>query len=215
MKQYSKNSKSKSAKYSAYYANCSELPLETFLHICMTGDLTNLRRDGEWEPLTQEHKDLWGDILMEYAELDNNQDILTKFETQKDIIQLQSAYNVINAMILWLQLVTPPEPTSVQYVNDLQKMGYHVDCTNSELYKLSLERAAKKTGSILTMIAMKKNTLKGEQIEEKNISFDAIMALISAELKFVIPEDISVARYCEYKKIMKRRITVENGRIKS
>lgn len=179
----------------------------------MTGDLTNLRKDGKWEPITQEIIDLWGEVQLEFAELDNNTEILNKFETDKEIKQLQTAYNVIKAMIKRLQLVTPPDPTSVQYVNDLQKMGYHIDCANSAMYKFSLERADKKSNSIVTQIEMKKNTLEGN-IEEKNISFDAIMAVLIAELRVPLEDDITVARYCEYKKIIKRRITVDNGRIK-
>lgn len=193
-----------------YYTTCTELPLKVFLHICMTGDLTNLRKDPGWDPVTQELKDLWGDLIIEYAHLNNDQEVLTKLEAEKEIAQLQAAYIVIKAMIRYLEILTPDkDKNAAGYVSDLMKMGYHVDCSNSQNYKLSLERADKKSNSIITLIQMKKNSLKGE-VEEKNLSFDAIMAVISAELQFIIPDNISVARYCEYKKVMKRRIKIDN-----
>lgn len=154
-------------------------------------------------------QDHWGKLLLEYAELDNNSDVLNRFELQKDILDLQNAYTVIKAMLKRLMIIPPDHKThgqtSSHYINDLMKLGYRIDTDNRQAYQESILRADKKSNSIITQIQMKKNLLKGD-VEEKHVSFDSISAVISAELKFMIPEDISVAKYCEFKKIIKRRI---------
>lgn len=146
--------------------------------------------------------------------MDSNQKVLNKFEIQKEILDLQNAYTVIRAMLTRLELVVPDDSklglTSRQYVADLMKLGYSINTHSSLEYKHSILNGFKRSNSILTLIQMKKNQLN-EEIEERYISFEELQATISAELKFLIPVDITVASYCEYKKILKRKVKNFSG----
>lgn len=141
----------------------------------------------------------WGDILLEYGKLDHTSSIQDAFEKDKYIKQLENAYTTIKAMIRKLMFVVDKRT-----ILDLHALGYIIDTTDSREYAKSLSAADKKSNSLVTRIRMLKNELKGDH-SETGVSFDSLMAMLNSQLQINVPENISVARYCEYKKIITER----------
>ncbi len=147
----------------------------------------------------------WGDIMIEYAKIDGNMEVIGSFESDKHIKQLYNSYTVIKAMIRILWCVSPSNKKygklALSTISDLEKLGYKVDTSNSTQYRESLLRADKRANNIITQIRIKQKKYISD--EEVNITFDALIAGLSAGLKFSVPDNITVSRYCELKKIVK------------
>ncbi len=211
------------------YRDCSELPFRNFIKVLETKDYKYLYarpakilefnrfyNDLDPEKDSYELGVLFGDIMLEYGHLDQNLGVGAQFEDQKILIQLENAYTVLKAMIRLLMLVTPdsqdPEYAKIatQYIEDLRKLGYIIDVTNSKAYEKSLYQADKRSNALVTKIRMKKNEIKSltpdAEDGEREISFDRIVAQLSAALQFNIDENnLTVSRYCELRKVLKER----------
>lgn len=196
-----------------YYNNCQSLPLQVFLEITNTGDYGLLKHRGiRWrnDKLALE---LWGDILIEYAELEGNMQLKNKFDKVVALRQLQNSYTTIKAMIRLLHYITPSHEvhgTLAQgTIDDLAKMGYVVDVSSSKAYAESLLKLDKKSNSLVTLIRMKQNELEGNH-DEHAVSFDEIFAMLQIHFHD-IKENITVKRYIACKKVVKQRQQSSQG----
>lgn len=198
------------------YSGCDELPLKNFLLIISTGDLKYLYKRKKYKGFrvhkTIELSMIWGDIVIEYADIDKNHQITESFNDQKIIYQLENSFIVIKAMIRLLMFITPNSKNenhaalAVKTIKDLRKLGYNINTSNSLEYAKSISNANKRSNSIISRIRIKKSEMRIESSSNDNpISFDQAISALNAALKFVVPDDITVARYCEYKKVLMKK----------
>lgn len=90
----------------------------------------------------------------------------------------------------------------------LDSKGYKIDKSTATSYRKSLERAAQKSGNIVTKLRTKFNELKEQERDRKKgkiVTVEEVLANISSELKFHVGLDITLARFNEYKRIIKRK----------
>jgi len=195
------------------YKNCEELPLRNFFKIISTGDFKYLYKVRNYDRLksinTEALSMLWGDVILEYADLSNDKNISNSFEEQKIIYQLENSYVVIKVMIRLLMFITPYSKgeghgdLATKTIADLKLMGYKIDLSSDKAYASSISAADKRANHIISQIKIRKAdlaTLEGEG--SKDISFDYVISSLNTALKFIVPEDITVSRYCEYKKVL-------------
>ena len=88
----------------------------------------------------------------------------------------------------------------------LRSKGHKVDTTSNEAYEESLVLLSKKADAITTRLRMKENELlimvndKGERS-----NFEETMATLCANLGFTVPDSVTLARYNEYMKVIKKK----------
>lgn len=198
-----KNSK----KHLEYYEGLDTLPLEVFCKIINTGNYLLLKVDGK-NANPEICLNIWGDLMLEYSKLDNSPKVKANFDKLTYVRQLENAYNTIKGMIRLLWMVTPNHPKhghiAKQYIDDLKKMGYIVNVSNSLEYRASLVAADKKANSLVTYIQMKKNELEKDKVhDEEGIDYDDLMAFLMEH--FNITGEVTVKRYLRCKQRIKAK----------
>jgi hypothetical protein len=190
-----------------YYKSCSTLPLQRFIEIVATKNYNLLKKGKSIFTSDSLSLEVWSDILLEYSELDKNAEVANNWDKVIALRQLQNSYTTIKAMIRLLHIITPSDAkhgnTANQTIEELKLMGYNIDTTNSEKYAESLKKADNKSNSLVTLIRMKNNEIKGES-EESNIDFDQIIAMLQLHFHD-IKETITVKRYIACKNLIKSR----------
>lgn len=198
------------------YKGCKDLPLKNFLQVIATGDYKYLYKVKSYENFSRIESTnlsiLWNDIILEYAELDNNLEIHGSFENQKVIYQLENLYVVIKAMIRTLMFITPhTKParygkTASKTIDDLSKLGYKIDTSSSAAYAASISAADKRANSIISQVNIRKAEMDADnEGDYEKISFEKTLSILNSSLGFQVPEDITVAMYCEYKKVITKK----------
>lgn len=157
---------------------------------------------------------MWGDLVLEYGEIDDNFSIQNSFEDQKLLYQLENSYVVIKSMVRILFFITPDSEgdysdVASEHIKNLRLLGYNISLESSQEYKKSLYEADKRANSIITRIKLKRNEMKSEDDSKDSspISFDHMITSLNTALKFSVDDNITVSRYCEYKKVLKSRNT--------
>ena len=185
------------------------MPLKIFLDVIEFGNYGLLRKSGRLHKNDKFALNIWGDILLEFSELDGNMTIKNNFDRIISIRLLQNSYTTIKAMIRLLYYATPHDPkhqeSCLNTIEDLRKMGYIVDIADADSYFKSLLVIDKRCNSLITIIRMKQNELNGEH-EEQDVSIDALLAMLQLHFHD-IKEDITVKKYLACKKIIKARET--------
>lgn len=195
------------------YKSCNDLPLRNFLLVTSSGDYKFLYKwsDFIWFDVPESHdlSNLWSDLILEYGRLDNNLQIDESFQNQKILNQYENSFVFVKALIRILTLVSPDSENenysgaANDAIKTLDKLGYKIDVSSTKNYAKSITAADKRANSIITRINILRNEISGNQSgENESASFDGIMSALSAALKFRVSEQITVARYCEYKKVL-------------
>lgn len=198
------------------FKTCNELPLKNFLNVMSTGDFKYLIKAKNHKHLTVLNTArlsmIWGDLVIEYGKIDNNMQISESFDSQKIIYQLEASYIAIKSMIRVLMFSTPQSKNeqgakaATESIHDLSKLGYKIDTSDSLAYAKSIQAADKRANSILNQINIRKSNID-YSTDNTPISFDEVISSLNTALKFVVSDDITVARYCAYKKTLTKNTT--------
>jgi hypothetical protein len=115
---------------------------------------------------------------------------------------LVNDYISIKAHLIKLSYVVDEQ--SIEY---LKAKGYVVDKSSTEAYTTSLVSALKKRENLMTRINMKKKELERIALQHKSGDGDRgieeILATVSFQIGFSLSDDITLARFNEYVKIIK------------
>lgn len=178
-----------------------------FFEIVETSEFKKLLKSGEatedechekWELLVQKHNYFNGN--QEYS------NYISHLRGYRDLLQ---RYNTIKSSLSVL-LFTIDTPV-IQY---LKSEGYVIDLTNQEKFERSLELAFNKSDNLNSKIKSKFNQIqnfndnlqtKREEQNENKTTLEQKLASLSFELGFPVAEDIKLARYNEYIKIINKR----------
>lgn len=179
------------------YKYCNELPLKVFFNICDTGDLRKLVIKGSW--LEDELYEIWEAIIQEYGKLDGNMAITTAFEKSGEIVRNMAEYVEVMGMLMYLQEIG----VRMEYVERLKQLGYNV--TLSSDYLESIYKSGRKAKGTITRINILRGELEGIKEEGTRSSFDQAISNLSAALQVWVPDDITVSRYVELKKVVNER----------
>ena len=182
-----------------------------------TGDYRFLFKNKEliWFSVNTTDKlyELWGDIVLEYGTLSNDNKIDESFSSQKVLKQLENSLVFIKSLIGILIFVSPTSKnelyskSAIDAIEKLGKLGYTITTISSLEYAKSIKSADQKSNSILTRINILRNEILSvnEEDKENRVSFDAIISSLSVALKFSVSDDITVSKYCEYRKILTKK----------
>jgi len=190
-----------------YYKSCDDLPLKIFFKIVETGNLKHLVISNSYDFIVKKDlPGLWESILMQYAEISGDTEILTKFESFKELYQLIATYDIINAMIYTLYY-----RYNQQYINDLQMFGYIVRIKDNCIDIDSLENCTQMSRSILNDIEkLKLSLFEAEEKEDyKNIFYKTMAWLIKGYGN--LEENITVSKYVALRNHLRQLMRKQNG----
>lgn len=178
------------------------------MEVARTGNLKLLVVTGA--PDTFTCLEAWEKIVKENAEENGNNDYDSYYHGLKMYSVLNAEYVLVKALLTYLCF-----SIDHQYIEQVRKLGYKIDTTNSEKYTESLSNGLRKADNLKTKIESKGKEIQllfnvGEN--GKPETFEQVLAHLNAGLGFNVNEDITLSRFNEYKKILKARQPKNNGR---
>jgi len=190
-----------------YYKSCDDLPLKIFFKIVETGNLKHLVISNSYDfTIKKDLPQLWESILIHYAKISGDPDILTKFESFKELYQLIATYDIINAMIYTLYY-----RYNKQYIDELEMFGYLVTIKNNCIDIKSLENCTQMSRSILNDIEKIKLSLfeEDKKPDLQNIFYKTMAWLIKGYGN--LEENITVSKYVALRNHLRQLMRKQNG----
>jgi len=195
-----KDYKSGSKKLLAY----SNITLKTYIEISKTSNY-NLLGEGTQEDLVE----AWENIVKENSAQTGSYNYQDYLENLKQVGSLSSDSILIRAHLLRLCFVVSDD--SIQF---LKEKGYNILTTGAYAYQESIEAALRKASNLSTKITMKINEMNNIEVG-KEVGLEELLAGVSVALGFAIADDITLARFNEYQKILKKRSNEHSSNSKS
>ena len=192
--------------------------LRLYIHIAKTGEFFKLVRSGEadqvkclelWEQLVKRQEKETG--LNKYNTLlTMSKAYLTFYNDHKTIraslirvaLMNRQTVDISNGSLIWINLM------DVDDLNYLDRKGYSVDLSSYDKVIESVTARLRKCENLISKAVSKKKELEkmlegGHGKEEGG--FEQVMAQLNFALGFVVGEDVTLARFNEYQKILKER----------
>lgn len=203
MKSSSPDVKTQSWKLYGY----NDIPLYVFMQIAESKDLNLLTIEGK--PDAETLIESWEQIVKRNSEVNNSLEYARVVGGIRSYTKLILEYNLLKSASLALAIrdkdvgLSDRQKEILQY---LRSKGHKVDTTSNEAYEESLVLLSKKADAITTRLRMKENELlimvndKGERS-----NFEETMATLCANLGFTVPDSVTLARYNEYMKVIKKK----------
>lgn len=182
-----------------YYQSCDELPLKNFFKVIEEDDKKYLVKSDDYNfELKEDLNDLWESILKEYAELDKNGAILSRFKAIKEVNQLMATYQIVKWMLYVLRYKYRKD-----YIDDLALCGYKIEIIDNVISLDSILRAEQMSRAIINDIDSIKNELKQDDAPIKsNLFYTALAPLIKGYGN--LDDGITVAKFVALRKYLKK-----------
>ena len=155
----------------------------------------------------------WEKIIQDNEKARGNQEYTAFLKLYKAYNRLLNEFNAVKSHLLILCYMIDYE--AVRYC---RSKGYAISLDNSAAYADSIAKAMRKSDNLITKLTLKKNELLKMQRGEgggKMQSFESLMANMSFELGYTLPDNITLARFNEYVKIMERQHKAEKAQRES
>ena len=93
-------------------------------------------------------------------------------------------------------------------INDLRLRGYKIDTSDDKKYLNSINAGLRRVSNLTTKIGLANSQMEeiitlAKQVKRK--SADEMLAEVSAELGFVVDDNVTLARFNEYAKIVSKK----------
>lgn len=171
------------------------------MSIAETADYMALVVDGK--PTIDESFEQWELLIQKNSEINGNAEYRSYYENLKHYNRLLNDFNVIKCTLTILHFEV--DNSMIAY---LATKGYKIDTSSSELYLKSLTAALNKSNNLISKIEMRAKALTkaAEQSKGSNqqVTFEILMANLTISLGFTVDDSLTLARYNEYNKIIKK-----------
>jgi len=205
-----------SKTYFVLFYGYETISLKLYLEIVNTLDFKRLIVSGEADELACAKQ--WDLIIQKNYQTNGGHDYLNFVDSMKSYGHFLSEYNLIKATLLKLislnlevGIVIGMNEVFIQddeLIADLRNRGYRIDTTDKNTFCDSLNKAMQRSEHLVTRMKMKANEIN-EMMKDNGgsqaVSFEEIIANLSFMLGFELPDTLTLARYNEYKKILKER----------
>lgn len=175
------------------------------MEIAQTGNTDLLVITGS--PSDKEIQERWELIVKK--NLEANGQSSDQLDNIKDYVRLLATYIGVKASLLQLCTVNDDE-----CITFLEHKGYRIDRSCHSAYVNSINANLQKVKNVLTKLASR-HKLITESMKEADkttplmSSSESMLANISASLGFSVDSNITLARFNEYNKIIKKRIEAQ------
>lgn len=177
------------------------ITLRLFIEIAGSGQLNRLLIRGRAS--NDELVQAFENIVKRNSEVSGNFQYMTYFQLLKSYAQYIAEYTITRAMLIKLAYVL--DFATIQAV---RRRGYRINTQNTATYAESLTAGLHRVSNLITRATMKRKEIEKFNAPNDNNAetFESILANLSYNLGFIVPETITLAAYNEYKKIIRTRI---------
>jgi len=174
--------------------------LKLFIHIAKTGEVGLLK--------SSNNTLAWEEIVRKNCLVNDVHEYTNYLNALRSLSLLINQYICVKAHIDKLSIPvftgSKIDMKSVEYLND---KGYSIDFSSKENYVESLKSALKKRENLMTRINMKRKEIESITTQQKTggeeKSMEQLLASLSFQLGFTINDDVTLARFNEYGRIIK------------
>lgn len=197
----------------AYYLNCSELPIWNFYRYGQTKDLRWLAKVEDIEKVNTMPIDcpkLWSDLFNEYCEISDNYESQEHLKQLAEYDELVQKY-VVCSMLLENLFTGLDSETEQQYFKELAAWGF---AFNQSKLLTESKRASVWLKSIKTKIGMLKSdintyqskTTKSERLERQQVKLERISGKNNIDIKTTsVTKWLEIIKDCEETARQKRK----------
>lgn len=199
-----KTSKDTSVTYYIY----EDIKLKTYYDIANTGNVVLIQKTGIVD--LEGCAEAWETLVRRNCEVTMNRRYYSYKDTIKEQAELVFEYTAVKAMLTKLAV-----RVDMEYIKFLNIKGYRIYTGGEDIsaerkwekYAESLERASRRADNLVTKLKMSQNELK--DLTDSNAdgqSLGSALASLSVHLGFQLNDQITLAEYNEYTKIVKQKI---------
>lgn len=183
-------------RWTTYY-QYSDLPLKTYFLILETGNLKPLKRRGIF---SDDGIHAWEQIIIAAEQANSGIQYATQLDDIKEINWLFSEYIVVKSLLMRASF-----EINHKVIERLADHDHPLDTSSSPAYAASILNQQRRVENFVTLIAIKQKEITKQRSTDKAtlISFDSVMAELSKRLHFSVPENITLARFDAYSKVLK------------
>lgn len=143
----------------------------------------------------------WEKIVKQTGEASGDYSYLSRLDNYRTYISLLAEFNIVKAMLLRLCYIIDDN-----YISYLRKKGYKIDISGAKGYSDSIIAAMARSNNLVTKIKMKSNEMIKEAENSENqkagTGFEETLANLCAQLGFEVNDNVTLARFNEYRKII-------------
>lgn len=176
--------------------------LSDFIDISSNGEYAKLIITGQ--PDEDQLSKAWEEIVQENGRQNGDRSYDAYFQLLKSYTLLVASYTIVKASLFQLSFSSLDFAT----VLDLEKRGYKISVDTTDALARSINAALSKVTNLITKAMMKQKQMedivKGME-RTKRVGFEEIIANLNVGLGFVVQDNVTLAQYNEYKKILKER----------
>lgn len=179
--------------------------LSVYYEVANTGNYSLLQTAGAYDE--EACLIVWEEIVKRNC-AENNSAAYSRYVKELAAYRnLKRDYLVVKGMLFKLLFYYDKE-----YVDYLNTKGYRISKENDDKYAKSLMNAQQRAENLVSKITTAGKVLQnyGREAAVKQ-SFQTTMASLTYSLKFTVPDDITLARYNEYVKMIKAKRAAESN----
>lgn len=177
------------------------ISLKLFISIAETANYLLLSIDGSSD--INDCFDQWEKIVQQNSKVNGNAEYRSYYDNLYHYNKLLKDFNAIKATITILYFEVDND-----LISYLDSKGYKISTHTSLAYVESLNAAMNKSNQLITKIEMRSKAIlkANEQSKGSNqqLTFETLMANLTIALGFNIDDSITLARYNDYNKIIKK-----------
>lgn len=188
------------------------IPFKLYYDIASTGNLERLQISGE--PDFEKCVEAWEEIVRRNGEENGSFTYMNYLSNFRAYGKLMAEYTAVKYILTLLAVTSKLDEETQELLTYVTKRGYRINRSNSQAYEQSLADAMRRSDNLITRIGIKQAEINrylatGKKQSDDTGGFEALMANLIAALGQHIPDDVTLARYNEYRKIIKRKEAAE------
>jgi len=149
------------------------------------------------------YNEVWLQIIKDNAEATDNDHFTFYTKTFLKKSALAAKYLVEKSSLLMISI-----KIDESIINDLRLRGYKIDTSDNKKYLNSINAGLRRVSNLTTKIGLANSQMEeiitlAKQVKRK--SADEMLAEVSAELGFAVDDNVTLARFNEYAKIVAKK----------
>lgn len=180
-----------------------DILLRTYLEIVYTGEFRKLIKSGNVSD--QQCLTAWEELVKRQGKASGTNQYSSYIQLLKGYAKLVNDHTVIRACLVYLMFA----PIRWDIIETLKLYNYPVEIKEGQIVVESLKAKLRAVENLITKAEMKRKEIerlfKNTDDKKEKKGFEEILAGLNFALGFNVDENITLARYNEYQKILKAR----------
>lgn len=177
------------------------------MNMATGGDVMQIVISGK--PLREDVLEEWEKIVAENAKANGDYNYDSYFQLLKSYLKLISQYTIVKSMLMRCCFII-----SWEDISELRRRGFKIVVDNTGKYTESITAAMRRVDNLVTRAVMKKKEIEKyfQESDRKQspVGFEQAMANLNYSLGFSVNENLTLAAFNEYKKIIRAKNSAIN-----